>query len=627
MMRLSPRAHKFAESPVLKLRLPAWRSRLIGLLILAGFGALILRAFYLQVLNDEFLQEKGESRYRRDLQISALRGRIADRNGDILAISTPMKSIWAVPSEAKLSQEQTRQLATLLEMKPAALKKKLESDKPFVFLQRQLPPEIGDRVAALKLPGIGQDQEYRRYYPAGEMTAHIVGFTGVDDKGLEGVELAFQEQLIGRAGSRSVIRDRRGQIIEDVGSVKPPQDGSDIRLALDSKIQYLAYSQLKQAVTEHKAKAGGAVVIDTRTGEILALANWPTYNPNNRTRLSGAQLRNRALTDTYEPGSVMKPFPVALAMDNNKVNFNTVINCAPGRMKIGAAVISDVHPYGDLTVAQVIQKSSNIGTAKIAAMLSPRQMWEMFDAVGFGRVPQLGFPGEVGGRLRPWKQWRPVEQATMSYGHGISVSLMQMARAYTVFARDGDLIPLSLTRSEDAGASPGGALPIFSPKTARAVRVMLEMAVRPGGTARKAQVAGYRVAGKTGTAYKIEGGQYVKKYIASFVGFAPVSDPRLLVAVMIDEPSAGRHYGGDVAGPVFSGIMGSALRTLGVPPDAPSGAPEKPAVQTAGATDKTVIKAKAPARLANKSSIKSAAPMRVAGRHARNVGMRAGEAL
>lgn len=626
-MRLSPRAHKFAESPVLKLRLPAWRSRFIGLLILAGFGALILRAFYLQILNDEFLQEKGESRYRRDLQISALRGRIADRNGDILAISTPMKSIWAVPAEAKLSQEQTRQLATLLEMKPAALKKKLESDKPFVFLQRQLPPEIGDRVAALKLPGIGQDQEYRRYYPAGEMTAHIVGFTGVDDKGLEGVELAFQEQLIGRAGSRSVIRDRRGQIIEDVGSVKPPQDGSDIRLALDSKIQYLAYSQLKQAVTEHKAKAGGAVVIDTRTGEILALANWPTYNPNNRTRLSGAQLRNRALTDTYEPGSVMKPFPVALAMDNNKVNFNTVINCAPGRMKIGAAVISDVHPYGDLTVAQVIQKSSNIGTAKIAAMLSPRQMWEMFDAVGFGRVPQLGFPGEVGGRLRPWKQWRPVEQATMSYGHGISVSLMQMARAYTVFARDGDLIPLTLTRSEDAGASQGGALPIFSPKTARAVRVMLEMAVRPGGTARKAQVTGYRVAGKTGTAYKVEGGQYVKKYIASFVGFAPVSDPRLLVAVMIDEPSAGRHYGGDVAGPVFSGIMGSALRTLGVPPDAPSGAPEKPAVQTAGATDKTVIKAKAPARLANKSSIKSAAPMRVAGRHARNVGMRAGEAL
>ena len=526
MMRFSPRAHRFAESPVLKLRLPAWRSRLIGLLILFGFGVLIVRAFYLQMLNDEFLQGKGESRYRRDLQINALRGRIADRNGDILAISTPMKSIWAVPAEAKLSPQQTKQLASLLEMKPADLKKKLASEKSFVFLQRQLPPEVGERVAALGLPGIGQDQEYRRYYPAGEMTAHIVGFTGVDDKGLEGVELAFQDQLIGRAGSRSVIRDRRGQIIEDVGSIKPPQDGSDIRLALDSKIQYLAYSQLKQAVTEHKAKAGGAVVIDTRTGEILALANWPTYNPNNRARLSGAQLRNRALTDTYEPGSVMKPFPIALAMDHGKVNFNTVINCAPGRMKIGPATISDAHPHGDLTVAQVIQKSSNIGTAKIAAMLSPRQMWEMFNTVGFGRTPQLGFPGEVSGRLRPWKQWRPVEQATMSYGHGISVSLMQMARAYTVFARDGELIPLTLTKSEDVDATPEGAQSIFTPKTARAVRTMLEMAVQSGGTARKAQVAGYRVAGKTGTAYKIEGGQYVKKYIASFVGFAPVSNPR-----------------------------------------------------------------------------------------------------
>ena len=608
MMRFSPRAHRFAESPVLKLRLPAWRSRLIGLLILFGFGVLIVRAFYLQMLNDEFLQGKGESRYRRDLQINALRGRIADRNGDILAISTPMKSIWAVPAEAKLSPQQTKQLASLLEMKPADLKKKLASEKSFVFLQRQLPPEIGERVAALGLPGIGQDQEYRRYYPAGEMTAHIVGFTGVDDKGLEGVELAFQDQLIGRAGSRSVIRDRRGRIIEDVGSIKPPQDGSDIRLALDSKIQYLAYSQLKQAVTEHKAKAGGAVVIDTRTGEILALANWPTYNPNNRARLSGAQLRNRALTDTYEPGSVMKPFPIALAMDHGKVNFNTVINCAPGRMKIGPATISDAHPHGDLTVAQVIQKSSNIGTAKIAAMLSPRQMWEMFNTVGFGRTPQLGFPGEVSGRLRPWKQWRPVEQATMSYGHGISVSLMQMARAYTVFARDGELIPLTLTKSEDVDATPEGAQSIFTPKTARAVRTMLEMAVQSGGTARKAQVAGYRVAGKTGTAYKIEGGQYVKKYIASFVGFAPVSNPRLVVAVMIDEPGAGRYYGGDVAGPVFSGIMGSALRTLGVPPDAPLGTPEKPVLRTAGVE-------------------KSNTPVRVAGRSGKNISSPAKESL
>ena len=566
MMRFSPRAHKFAESPVLQLRLPAWRSRLMALLILACFGVLIGRSFYLQVLRNDFLQEKGESRYKRELEISASRGRIADRNGDVLAISTPMKSVWAVPAEARLTPQQVKQLAAVLEMDVKELTRKLASDKSFVFLQRQLPPEIGERVAALKLPGVGLDKEYRRYYPTGEMTAHVVGFTGVDDKGLEGVELAFQSQLLGHSGSRSVIKDRRGQIVEDVGSIRLPQDGRDIRLALDSKIQYLAYSHLKQAIADHKAKAGGAVVIDAKTGEILALANWPTYNPNNRERLTGAQLRNRALTDTYEPGSVMKPFTAALALESNKVRFDTVINCAPGKLTIGTATISDAHPHGPLTVAQVIQKSSNVGTAKIASLLTPEQMWEMYDAIGVGRAPGLGFPGEVTGRLRPWKSWRPIEQATMSYGHGLSVSLMQLARAYTIFAREGDLIPLSLTRVEGA---PVAATPVFSQQTAREVRAMLEMAAQPGGTAPKAQVPGYRVGGKTGTAYKIEGGQYVKKYVASFVGFAPVSDPRLVVAVMIDEPGGAAHYGGDVAGPIFSLVMGGALRTLGVPHDAP----------------------------------------------------------
>ncbi len=562
-----PRGHKFAESPVLKLRLPAWRSRMMALAILSCFGLLIGRAFYLQVLNNDFLQEKGESRYRRDLEIPASRGRIADRNGDILAVSTPMKSVWAIPADARLNPQQTQQLAALLEMDVKELARRLASDKPFVFLQRQLPPDVGDRVAALKLPGIGLDKEYRRYYPSGEMTAHMVGFTGVDDKGLEGVELAFQNQLLGHPGSRSVIKDRRGQIVEDVGSLKPPQDGKDIRLSLDSKIQYLAYSQLKQAIVDFKAKAGGVVVIDTKTGEILALANWPTYNPNNRERLNGAQLRNRVLTDTYEPGSVMKPFSVALALETGKVRFDTIVNCAPGRLTIGSATISDAHPHGALTVAQVIQKSSNVGTAKIAAMLTPQQMWNMFDAVGFGQVSRLGFPGEVSGRLRPWKSWRPIEQATMSYGHGISVSLMQLARAYTVFAREGDMIPLTLTKSDNAPITPAQ---VFSPQTAREMRAMLEMATQVGGTSPKAQVPGYRVAGKTGTAYKLEGGQYARKYVASFVGFAPASDPRLVVAVMIDEPSGGQHYGADVAGPVFAAIMGGSLRTLGVAPDLPA---------------------------------------------------------
>ena len=307
-------------------------------------------------------------------------------------------------------------------------------------------------------------------------------------------------------------------------------------------------------------------MIDARNGEILALANWPTYNPNNRERLSGAQLRNRAITDTYEPGSVMKPFTAALALEKGKVRFDTVINCAPGRMSIGPATISDSHPHGALTVAEVIQKSSNVGTAKIALGFTPKEMWDLFDSLGFGQAPNLGFPGEVNGRLRPWKNWRPIEQATMSYGHGIAVSLVQMARAYTVFAHDGELMPLSLTKIDDA---PPHGTRVFSPQTMRELRAMLEMAAGPGGTAPKARVPGYRVGGKTGTAYKIEGGVYARKYVASFVGIAPISDPRLVVAVMIDEPTSGGHYGGDVAGPAFSQITGGALRTLGIPPDAP----------------------------------------------------------
>lgn len=567
MMRFKGKvAHKFAESPLLQMRLPPWRSRLMALLILGSFGVLIGRAFYLQTLHTDFLQEKGESRYRRDIEISASRGRIADRHGDVLAISTPMKSIWAIPPAATLTPVQTRQLAALLETDVKQLNHKLDTDKTFVFLRRQIPPAVADQVAALKLPGIGQDKEYRRFYPTGEMTAHMVGFTGVDDKGLEGVELAYHSELLGQPGSRSVIKDRRGQIVEDVGSIKPPQDGKDIRLALDSKIQYLAYSHLKQAIADNNAKAGGVVVLDVKTGEIVALANWPTYNPNNREGLSGSQLRNRAVTDTFEPGSTLKPFTIGLALDNGKVRSDTIINCAPGRLTIGSATIADAHPHGALTVAEVIQKSSNVGAAKIAAMLPAQKMWQMFDDVGFGQVPHLGFPGEVSGRVRPWKNWRPIEQATMSYGHGISVSLIQLARAYSVFARDGDLIPLSLTRLDSPAPS---GIPVFSPKTAREVRAMLEMAVQPGGTAPKAQIPGYRVAGKTGTAYKLVGGRYANKYVASFVGFAPASDPRLIVAVMIDEPSAGQHYGGDVAAPVFAAVMASSLRTLGIAPDVP----------------------------------------------------------
>ncbi len=567
VVRRPQRGHRYTESPVLQLALQGWRSRTVGLLLMLAFLALVGRSFYLQVIHNDFLQEKGDSRYRRDIEISASRGKIVDRHGDMLAVSTPMKSIWAIPGDARtMSTPQKRQLAELLDLSVRELDGKLASEKTFTYVKRQVPPETAERIAAQKFPGVHQEKEYRRFYPTGDMTAHIVGFTGVDDKGLEGVELAFQNSLLGRPGSRTVIRDRRGNIVEDVGATKPPQDGKDIHLALDSKIQYLAYSHLKAAVEANKARAGGAVVIDARSGEILALANWPTYNPNNREHLSGAQLRNRAITDTYEPGSVMKPFTAALALERGKVRIDTVIDCAPGRLTIGSATISDAHKHGALTVAEVIQKSSNVGTVKMALGFQPKEMWEMYDRLGFGQAPNLGFPGEVNGRLRPWKNWRPIEQATMSYGHGIAVSLIQMARAYTVFARDGELMPLSLTRIEE---TPPHGMRIFSPQTVREVRIMLEMAVQPGGTAPKARVAGYRVGGKTGTAHKLEGGVYARKYIGSFVGLAPISDPRLVVAVMIDEPSGTSYYGGDVAGPAFSQIMGGALRTLGVAPDAP----------------------------------------------------------
>jgi cell division protein FtsI (penicillin-binding protein 3) len=376
------------------------------------------------------------------------------------------------------------------------------------------------------------------------------------------MELGMQKNLAGVTGSRRVIKDRLGRIVEDIAAVREPHDGRDLVLSLDSKIQYIAFSHLKEAVDKFKAKAGGVVVIDIKTGEVLALANLPTYNPNNRAILTGAMLRNRVITDTFEPGSTLKPFTIALALDTKRVTPNTIVQTSPGKLTIGTATIGDSHAHGPLTVSQIIQKSSNIGTAKIALQMQPQEMWEMFTTVGFGQQPKFGFPGAVAGRVRPFKSWRPIEQATMSYGHGISVSLLQLAHAYTIFARDGDLIPLSFQK---VSAPPVGQR-VVTEKTAREMRAMLETATGPEGTAPKAQVPGYRVAGKTGTAYKIAGGRYVSKYVSSFVGFAPASDPRIIIAVMIDEPS-GAHYGGEVAAPVFSAIAGSALRAMNVGPD------------------------------------------------------------
>ena len=548
-------------------RLPVWRARMVMCVLLAAFGVLAARTLYLQAMRTEFLQEKGEARYSRVLEIPGTRGRVLDRNGEALAISTPVQSVWAIPGDVDAEGAQLQKLARLLGLEPRELRRKLaDATRDFVYLKRQIAPEQAEQVARLGLAGIYQHREYRRYYPGGEVTAHVVGFTGVDEAGQEGVELAFQSRLGGVPGSRRVIKDRLGRVVEDVESIRAAQDGQDLTLAIDGKIQSLAYAALKSAVAAHKAKAGALVAIDVRTGEVLALANLPSFNPNNRARLSGAQLRNRVLTDSFEPGSTLKPFTVALALEQGRVNAASVVSSGREALRIAGYTIRDPHPEGTVNVAEVIQRSSNVGAAKLALSLRREDLWRMFESAGFGALPQLGFPGEASGRLRPAGSWRPVEQATMAYGHGISVSLMQLARAYTMFARDGELIPVTLLKSPQSASGSR----VLSARTARAVRAMLELAVQPGGTAPRARIMGWRVAGKTGTAHKLENGGYAPdKYIASFVGLAPASEPRLVIAVMIDEPSAGQYYGGVVAAPVFAQVAQGALRLLNVPHDAP----------------------------------------------------------
>jgi cell division protein FtsI (penicillin-binding protein 3) len=558
---------KAVHHPELALKLPAWRARLMLVLLLAWFATLGGRAFYLQGLNKDFLQEKGESRYTRVIDISATRGRIVDRNNEPLAISTPVESVAASPADVTISPEQAKRLARLLEIDTGELRKKLaDTRREFVYLKRQLPPEDAARVVALGIPGVFLQREYRRYYPAGEVTAHLIGFTDVDGRGQEALELAFEQELAGKAGGRRVIKDRLGHIVEDVVSIRAPQDGRTLRLSIDAKIQYLAYRELKAAVAEHRARAGGIVVLDALSGEVLAMVNLPSFNPNNRGRFDSRRMRNRAVTDLFEPGSTLKPFTAAAALEAGTVRPESLIQTAPGQFAVGNRMIRDAHPQSALTVSQVIQKSSNIGAAKMALELKPEVLWSLYHQVGFGVPPRSGFPGEVAGKLRAHASWRPIEQATMSYGHGISVSLLQLARAYLIFASDGELRPPTLLKRE----APAEATRVISASTAQAVRRMLEMAVLPGGTAPRAQVTGYRVAGKTGTAHKLDGKTYAPdKYVSSFVGFAPASNPRLVVAVMIDEPTAGQYYGGAVAAPVFNQVMAGALRMLAIPPDAP----------------------------------------------------------
>lgn len=559
------RAVAYTSSPLLASRTPVWRSKLIVAGIALGFLGLAARAAWVQVFGNDFYQRQGEVRFARTLELPANRGRILDRNGLLLATSVQAASIWAIPEDVDAGPGQLEKLAKLLQMPLAEVRKKLENeDKTFVWLKRQVDEPVGKQIAELGIKGIHQTREYKRQYPEGEAAAHVVGFTNVEDRGQEGVELAFNKDLAGHPGSRRVIKDRLGRIVEDVRDQVPPVDGRDLQLSIDSKVQFFAYQKLREAVQTHKARAGSVVVLDVQTGELLALANYPSYDPGKRQNLSGEQLRNRALTDTFEPGSTMKPLVVSLALEKGLVRPDTVIQTAPGRITIGGSTVGDTKAYGPLSVEQVIQKSSNVGTVKVAMQLPPRDMWEMFTAVGYGQRPQVPFPGAVSGKLRPYKSWRPIEQATMSYGYGLSASLFQVARAYTVFARDGELIPLSLLKTD----RPAAGVRVFRPENARAVRHMLFLATQNGGTAPQAQTMGYSVGGKTGTAHKQEGRGYAaRKYRGFFVGIAPIDKPRIVVAVMIDEPTTGGYYGGVVAAPVFSATVQQTLRLLGVQPD------------------------------------------------------------
>ncbi|OJZ17592.1 MAG: cell division protein [Thiobacillus sp. 65-29] len=555
---------------LLKVHLAPWRMATAGGLLLAGLLAVTGRALYLQGLHTDYLQGKGDAVANRSLTLPAQRGQVSDRNGHLLAISTPVESLWARPADLELSAVQHAQLARVLEVSPAQLTRVLTRGVRGEFsVRRAVTPEQAAKIAAMGVPGLHLRREFRRYYPAGEIAAHVVGFTNIDDLGQEGVERAYQDWLAGREGQRQIQRDRRGNTIRDLVPVKSAQMGGNLMLALDLKLQYLAHRELAAAIAQHRAKGGSVVVLDAKTGEILALANQPDFNPNNRSDYKPGPMRNRAVIDTFEPGSTIKPFVAAAVLERGLYHPDSVIE-TPETWRVGNKLVRDVHPHPQLTVTEIIQKSSNVGAVKLAMSLTPQQFWDVLHRAGFGEQPGSGFPGETAGRLRDAAGWKPVEHATMAYGYGLSVSLLQLARAYMAFANDGEVMPLSFLRREPqeiAGER------VFSPGVAREVRTMMEAVTQEGGTGQRTRVPGYRVAGKTGTAHKLVDGRYAPdRYLSSFVGMAPASNPRLIIGVVIDEPSDGVYYGGSVAGPVFAQVMAASLRQLGLPPDAPESA-------------------------------------------------------
>ena len=555
-------------------------------LFLVGLGGLFARSVYLQLFEHEFLEEEGKARHLRVVEIPAHRGMILDRNGELLAVSTPIHSVWANPLEALQSHKVIRNVALILSMDADNLIKKLQSKKnrQFFYVKRHIDPQQAEKLKQLDNQGIHLKREYRRYYPTAEVTSHILGFTGIDDNGLEGIELAYEQWLRGQPGSKKVIKDSYSRIVEDVEALSIPEPGKDIVLSIDKRIQYIAYRELKAKLSKHRAVAASAVLLDAKTGEVLAMANAPSFNPNNREGYGRSTYRNRAVTDVYEPGSTIKPFTIASALESQRYSQNTIINTAPGMYKIGEFTIRDHRNYGSLTVSEIILKSSNVGATKIAQTIPAQELWSTFSSIGIGHSTESGFPGEVSGHLKSFHDWHKVEHATLSYGYGMSMTSLQLARAYTVLASGGRLLPISMLRRSDEDVKKQQIPAIFSPQTVDKVVTMLTAVVSEQGTGSRAAIPGYSVAGKTGTVHKSSKGGYEEdKYISVFAGMAPASDPRLVLVVMVNQPSSGAYFGGEVAAPIFSKIMGGALRILNISPDkVPLQAHVEPAQDHAG---------------------------------------------
>jgi cell division protein FtsI (penicillin-binding protein 3) len=529
--------------------------------------SLVARAVHLQVLDTEFLNEQADTRHLRTERITAHRGTITDRNGEPLAISTPVDSIWANPKELASAVDDVPRLADVLGIDSQTLIRRItrSMDKEFVYLKRHLSPEDAAAAMSMQLPGINIQREYRRYYPAGEVAGHLIGFTNIDDEGQEGLELAFNHWLAGESGAKRVLKDRLGRSVENVQSIRPPHQGKDLRTSIDLRIQYLAYRTLKSAIQKYNAESGSIVVLDVVTGEVLAIVNQPTYNPNDRSQYSAERYRNRAITDIFEPGSSIKPLVVAAALESREFEPGSIIDTAPGYVVVGPKTIEDKRNLGRVSLTTILARSSNVGVTKLAMSLEADQLWNTMTRFGLGALTASGFPGESAGLLTHFNHWRPISQATLAYGYGVSVTPLQLAQAYAALGNDGVLPPISLLAVE----TPGDGERILEEDTAAAVRRMLEEVVRPGGTGTKAAVDGYRVAGKTGTAWKFAAGGYSQdKYISIFAGLAPASDPRLATVVVIDEPGGELYYASDVAAPVFADVMSESLRLLAVPPDA-----------------------------------------------------------